>query len=344
MILITADLHLNDLPRDEYRHDWISKILPALLKKHKAKLLVILGDLSDEKDHLSSWLVNTTVDHLLALVKVCPVVIDTGNHDYVEADNPFYEFVGNYAGISWVTKPTEAAQLVNTGQRRDLLGNALFLPHTHNYKRDWKGLDFKKYDCIFTHQTYQGVQVGPRKLEGIPLDVFPRGCMVISGDIHVPQRVGPVVYAGAPYLCNFGDQYEPRVLLLEEGQIRSIPSPGPQKRLVEFTYPNRRTERPWTDYFKCRANPGDILKIRIHLEPSQAPDWKTIKQEVTTWADENGYLPYLIQPHIDAQGTKSMSKRKVGSKTDEQLIQDYVGARAVSEATLRTGLNLLRKA
>src|SRR5205814_1607714 len=103
----------------------------------------------------------------------------------------------------------------------------LFLPHTNNYKRDWKGLDFSKYQWIFAHNTFQGANIGPRRLEGIPTSIFPRNAKVISGDIHVPQHFGPIEYVGAPYRIDFGDDYEPRVLFLstkdEKRCIESIP-------------------------------------------------------------------------------------------------------------------------
>lgn len=333
-VLITADIHLNDLSRDQYRHDWMANILPALLKKHDVDLLLILGDLTDEKDRLSSWLVNQIVDHLTAITEICPIVIQKGNHDYVVADNPFFEFLGRIPGITWVSRPTRVTEL---GIKKI---SALFLPHTHNYERDWKGLEFGAYSYVFAHQTFQGAAVGPRKLDGIPTDIFPDDVTVVSGDIHQPQEFGPIVYVGSPYLEDFGDAFNPRVLLLENknafGKLKSVSSPGPQKRLIEIG--------STADLKKQRVlNKGDILKVRVALNAADHAQWPATQAEVKQWGVDNGYVIYLVQPQIvNASGGKS-NARKVDNRTDEQLLDTYAKSRAVGETTLTTGKNLMRK-
>lgn len=339
-VLLTADLHLNDLPRDAYRHDWMANILPALLKKHKAELLVIAGDVSDEKDRLSAWLVNQTVDHLNNLTQICPVIVLKGNHDYVVADNPFYEFLGKIEGITWISEPCDAFQVGGP------LGHAFLLPHTANYKRDWEHLNLDDYDLIIAHQTFQGAQVGPRKMEGIPTNIFTKDALVFSGDIHEPQTIDDmVIYCGSPFTVDFGDSFDPRVIALDPVALtyKSIPSPGPQKRLVEFAYPNRKIDRPWTDYFKCKAEAGDILKVRITIDAAQAPQWNQIKDDVKAWGADNGFIIYLVQPQVVTAGVGGMAKRKTVTRTDEQLLETYAKSRAVSETTLSTGMKLMGK-
>lgn len=350
MILLTADLHLNDLPRDAYRHTWMRDTLPSLLRKHRVELLIILGDLTDSKDNHSAWLTNSIVDHLSALTKICPVIVEMGNHDYIQSDCPFFEFLGKIPELTWIGVPTGSA-VIRSAQ--SLLGrSALFLPHISNYKRDWlsiKGttveIDFTSYDLFLTHQTYAGASIGPRKLDGIPPSIFPRDALVISGDIHVPQEFDQIVYAGSPYTITFGETFIPRVLLLDPKtlKLKSVVSPGPQKRLIEFSsvdqFRRLLETAPPTDVHR-----GDILKIRVTLQPSQAPQWAPIRDEVREWAERNQFNVHLIQPQVDTAKTKSMVKRKTSNRTDEQLLETYAGARAVSEATLTTGMNLLKKA
>jgi hypothetical protein len=330
MILVTADLHLNDLARDAYRHDWMRNILPSLLRKHRAERLIILGDLTDSKDEHNAWLTNSLVDHLSSIAKICPVVVQMGNHDYIQADCPFFEFLGKIPRLTWIGKPTVILD--------PDFGKALCLPHTHNPQRDWAEVDFD-YDWFFTHQTYRGAAVGPRTLDGVDPRVFPQTANVVSGDIHQPQSFGPITYVGSPYLEDFGDQFYPRVLLIDKGKLKSVSSPGPQKRLVELrsitdlSKPNTRT-----NLYK-----GDILKVRFQLQPAQVPQWTAIKEEIKQWGLDNVYTIYLIQPQVDATKTRSMAKRKVGSKSDEDLLETYAKARAVSDATLTTGKKLMEK-
>lgn len=336
MILITADIHLNDLPRDQYRHDWMANILPALLKKHNAELLLILGDLTDEKDRLSSWLVNQIVDHLTAITQICPIVIQKGNHDYVVADNPFFEFLGQIPGITWISKPTGAAAINRA--HWNILGDCLFLPHTYNCERDWADIDFNNYNCIFTHQTFAGAAVGPRKLEGIDPAIFPIDIPVISGDIHQPQSFAPITYVGAPFLEDFGDNFNPRVLLLDTDtyKFKSITSPGPQKRLIEIDSVAKLDKI-------SHIHRGDILKVRVSLAASAHAQWPAIQAEVKAWGVDNRYVIYLVQPQvIKATGGKAKA-RKVDNRTDEELLGTYAKSRAVGEATLKTGRILMEK-
>lgn len=335
-ILVTADIHLNDLPRDAYRHDWMANILPALLKKHKAELLLILGDLTDDKDSHNAWLTNQIVDHFATLAEICPIILKKGNHDYIVAENPFFEFLGRIPNLYWINKPTEVKALPDLKLCALLGEGTLLLPHTHNPKRDWAEINFDYYDWFYTHQTYKGAAVGPRKMEGIDPNIFPQTAEVISGDIHQPQSFGPITYVGSPYTVDFGDSFNPRVLLIDGDQIKSIPSPGPQKRLIECKYPALP--------YQCKANPNDILKVRVTIDATQAPQWNQIKDDIKRWGDKNGYVIYLVQPVIDAKGASGSAKsRKANTRTDEELLEIYSKSRAVSETTLKTGLNLLRK-
>lgn len=332
MILITADLHLNDLPRDAYRHDWMRTILPSLLRKHKAELLLILGDLTDDKDSHSAWLTNSIVDHLNNLTEICPIIVLQGNHDYVVAENPFFEFLGQIEGITWIGSICDPYQISGP------LGHALFLPHTANYKRDWAEFNFQKQDLIFAHQTFQGASIGPRKLDGIPTDIFPAHSLVISGDIHVPQTFAQITYVGAPYLCDFGDDYKPRVLLLDQNtlKLQSIPSPGPQKRLIEIgSIADLNRQR--------MLNKGDILKVRVALAAKDHARWPAIQDEVKAWGADNGYVIYLVQPQVVNTAGGKAKARKVDTRSDEQLLELYAQSRAVNETTLKTGKTLMGK-
>lgn len=334
MILVTADVHLNDLTRDQYRHDWMANILPVLLKKYNVQLLIILGDLTDEKDRLSSWLVNQIVDHLTAITQWCPIIVQKGNHDYVVADNPFFEFLGHIPEITWINRPTKAIKTPHS----KLLGNALFLPHTANYERDWGEFYTFEQELYFCHQTFQGAQVGPRKMDGIPTNVFPKDAQVVSGDIHQPQTFDNITYVGSPYLEDFGDNFKPRVLLLDpkKDTLKSIPSPGPQKRLIEIS--------SLTDLKKqSEINEGDILKVRVTLNAADHAQWPTIQEEVKAWGAKNGFAIHLVQPKIENTSGGKSKARKADDRTDEQLLDTYAQSRSVGEATLKTGMNLLRK-
>ena len=326
--LITADLHLNDNPRDAYRHKFMRWFLD-LAKKHKVDRIIVAGDLCDEKDRHPAVLVNQVVDYFYQLAEVCPVTVLKGNHDYLDPEHAFYGFLRRIENVSWINNPT----VEDVGNK----SHDLFLLHTTNYKHDWKGLNFKTPSYIFCHQTFNGAAVGfGRHLDGIPLDIFPKNVRVISGDIHVPQQLGPVTYVGAPYTVDFGDQYQPRVLLIDGDKIKSIPVDGPQKRLVEAEAGKHIPE------INTDLNKGDIIKFRIGVK--NVDQWPEIKAEIKAWCEKHGFIPHAIQPVLrrDETGIKS-TKAKASNKSDEQILREYALRRDLDKNLLSTGLFLLDK-
>jgi Calcineurin-like phosphoesterase len=341
-VLLTTDLHLNDLPRDAYRHKFLLDTLPALARQHRAAAVGILGDICDEKDRHPAWLVNRVVAGLSALAKICPVAVLKGNHDYIQAENPFYAFLGRIPGLAWVTLPTPAEKL--TSGLASPFSGAFFLPHSPNYERDWAKLDFRGIKWILAHQTFLGARVGGRELGGVPLGALP-AVPIFSGDIHVPQSFVNVTYVGAPYLVDFGDDYRPRVLLVEREhdgyawtrlKVKSIPCPGVQKRLVEISSPK--------DLEKQRMlQSGDILKVRVNLTAAEHDRWPAIRKTINEWGDKYGFVIHAALPYI-AKGGTLKTRRAIDRKSDEELITAYGRSRAVNPETLKKGLELTRRA
>lgn len=328
-ILITADLHLNNLPRDAYRHEFQEKFR-SLAKLHKASTIMLLGDLTDEKDYHAGELVNKVVDHVSALTRIAPVVILKGNHDYASTTNtPFFTFLNRIPDVHWVGEPTSGSAVAWAN------GRMLFLPHTPNPERDWKNVDLKGRDWIFAHNTFEGTKgESGRLLTGPPTNMFPRGSRVISGDVHVPQTNGPVTYVGAPYHVDFGDSYAPRLLLIKNDKLVSIPCNGPQKQLVLC----KAGTLPKPDF-----NRGDILKVRVELDTGQYAKWAEIKDAVLAWGAKYGYVIHMVQP-ITKQQTIAKTKRvnRTAPKSDEELLEAFAQRRTLDKHTTTIGLNILK--
>ena len=296
--------------------------IAGLLEQHKVETLIILGDLTEQKDHHGAGHVNDVVELLYCLTQFCPVIVLRGNHDYVDADAPFFMFTRRLERLTWVNKP----QLINVQGLR-----AWFLPHTMNYVRDWANLDWDLSHLIFAHQTFQGASIGrDLRLEGIPMKVIPSGRLVISGDIHVPQYLSPVLYTGSPFTVDFGDDFEPRVILLKsEREWQSIPVPGAQKRLLVLG-----SDGVGVQGF---ANPGDIVKIRCRLEPADQEHWPEIKSQIRQ-AFAHCQI-YAIQPEYDSK--PSIAPVTPGLvKTDQQVVRDFAKQVKWSQSVLETGLDL----
>ena len=267
-VLVTSDWHLSELPKDQYRFGAI-EFFAQLIEERGIDQHIILGDLTHNKNYHPDTLVNDVVEVLHALSSLCPIDILQGNHDYVEAATPFFHFVRLLKDVSWIRLPTI--------KHIPGIGKCCFLPHTRDYRKAWIGVksQWHDVDMIFAHNAFEGA-VGDNgyKLEGIPLDIFPAGVQIISGDVHSPQSIGDnFMYAGAPYTQKYGDDYVPRVLIIADGTIESVEVPGPQKRLYDIFNLKQLQDLPFPYY-------ADMVKVRYHLSAKERGRWPEIKEEI----------------------------------------------------------------
>lgn len=331
-VLLTADLHWNNLPRDKYRHDWQVE-LRSLVKKHRVEVAVIDGDLTDDKDFHPAQLVNKTVDHIYQLAQLCPVVVNLGNHDYTTVEaTPFFAFLNRIDNVFWISKPTYGSLLPTTAPQ-----DMLFLPHSPNVERDWKDIDFSQSSCVVAHQTFAGaVSEHGKELGGITYK-FPKNVQVFSGDVHTPQTLdNGIVHIGAPYTVDFGDDYEPRVILLDGKGWKSIPCTGPQKRLVEI----KAGELPKMKHL----NEGDIVKVRVQLDTGQYAKWVEYKDRIKDWGYKNKLKIHLVQPVTKKLTTpKERTTRAFTPQSDSTVIKKFAERHSIDAHTLKVGLTIAEK-
>jgi len=333
-VIITADLHVSENPRDEYRWRWLEK-LPQLLRKEKAEFLLILGDLTEAKYGHSASLVNRLVSILHNVAAVCPIVILCGNHDSLLGEEAFFGFTGLLERVSWVSRPTPLASLKNVPGSVSSQLQAIFIPYSGKPERDWADIDFSEYDIAFAHQCFAGATSDSGfKLKGVSLSLFPGDLQIIAGDIHTPQEFGNLIYVGSPFRIDFGDSFQPRYLRLTGNKIESVPCEGPQKQVVEAGNVKELTE------LRGLAE-GDILQVRICIKADEYSKWGETVAAVKAWGAKKGFVVDAVRPIIGSK-TKSMAKvSKAPTKSDADLIKDYAAARGVGEDTLKTGLNIL---
>lgn len=332
--LATADVHFSDNPRDEYRFKFLEEWLPQAVEEHDVRRVLILGDICEAKDAHRAPLVNRIVDGLANIAETTNVILLKGNHDYLSEDAPFFGFTRHLPRVRWISEPTD---LKLRG-----LGRCLFLPHTNNYKRDWGDFAFNEYDWIFCHQTFDGaVNENGRSLEGVPRSVFPSGARVVSGDIHVPQKLGPVTYTGSPYTVDFGDDYEGRLLLLDHDKVNSIPFEGPQKRLIVV---GGKDTLKALDQESNVINKGDTIEVRITLNSSQAAERTQIRRAVREWGEHKGFNVHTVRPIIDKRVRSTRVSKPPKQRDDGELIRAYVKKHGLDKTTLNVGMKLMEEA
>lgn len=326
--IVTADLHLTDNPKHEYRWDlfpWLRKEL----KTHRVDSVFLLGDITDAKDRHSSRLVNKLVSEIRSLGSLCSVFILRGNHDYLEESEPFFKFLNMLPGVYFITEPFFALTT----------DSVLLLPNTRNYKKEWEPLNFKHYKYIFTHQSYDGcISENGTKLGGIPPSVF-KGIEghVISGDIHVPQKVGKnITYVGAPYRIRFGDAYNPRVLLLGEGKQIDLHLETTSLELLDVTGVDDFAKR--MERLPDKAK----LKIRVHLNRENFPDWPSIRKEIEEIVHSVAGWELTSLSLVTAK-QKAKTLKIESTESPEEVVKAFSKKRNLDKHLAKLGVALLKE-
>lgn len=264
LAILMTDLHLTEKQEDQYRFNIFPWLVAKYSRNESVHAVFILGDLTDRKDNHSAWFVNKIVTCLKSLTPYFDVNILKGNHDFSDPSSPFFQFVDHMERISFFTKPKKVLKNYDGRQFRFLM-----LPHTKNPDEDWKGLEFVKSDAIFMHQTFKGAKAeNGMELDGLSPKRFEKyRAKIFSGDIHVPQKVGPITYIGSPYHIHFGDKFKPRVLIADtDFNVTEVYYPAPRKHTVEVHDP---TELKTMENLR----EGDWIKVRVVLRRSQFVDW-----------------------------------------------------------------------
>ena len=331
--LITADLHLTDREKDNYRWDlfpWIERTI----KEKKINRLLILGDITDMKDKHSSVLTNNIVNAFQSIAKLVPILIIPGNHDFVNVNNPFFRFLDRIEGINFFNEPTVA-------------GTSLFLPHSKNPTKDWEYLSLDSVTRIFIHQCVLG-SAGAQGYEmehGLEPSYFKsKGskAKVVAGDIHVPQVVGSkekgqVEYVGSPYPINFGDHYKTRLLIMDEKEIlEEVHFPSIQKLSIKITNPSKLKLQ--------RVSKGDQISVKLLLEPAEFCHWSEYKKECAAWAESKG----LTNVQISMESVVSKTERTEGAvkaesklHTPELIMESFGKKEKLDPSILKRGVDLL---
>lgn len=344
--IFTGDFHLTDRPRDEYR--W--SIFDFLVEQ-KADVYFILGDLTDAKDHHSEGLVNRIAFELRLLAVLGPVVILTGNHDYTtDTKKAFFRFLNEVDKITFVRVP-------------DLLVFSnipyMILPHSKNPLEDWADIDFKG-KTVLCHQRFEGAEIenGVRLLSGTPTSLFKGAERVISGDVHVPQEIGPVTYVGSPFPIRFGDHFTPRILSLQTIKPATSPIDKLIDKAVGITGGPMLTSIPVPSILRAKViikseddikklgskiMEGDQLKIVIR-GPFDLARFQKLSTDVKETAEKEKALIHSIQfEPMHRVRRNQPSKGELDLKSEETLTRFFSKVGNVAKEVQETAAYLLRE-
>lgn len=314
-MLLTADLHLDDNPDNEYRWQVFNVIAD---KQERNEPLYILGDLCDRKDRHSAALVNRLFD---VLQTVRPVTILMGNHDMPLRGRPYWDILSFVPGIRFVSTPTRS-------------GNLLLLPNTLDPETWDKDLFDDGLDCILMHQTMPGATLESGfELDGQAMAKvrLPRGPRIYSGDVHVPQRIGRVVYVGSPHPVKFGDYYKCRMLRINDADYSVM-----EEIILHPIRKRSLTISSLHDLKGCM--PGDQLRISYQLGLNEIDSWAGMQRRVAQWAAICG----VTIVSLDAVVPLSGATEGLDPSLDPQMtLTEFCAAERLSQALIDAGRRLL---
>jgi len=240
------------------------------------------------------------------------VVVLQGNHDYLRAGHSYFAFLDKLERMRFITQPTEAMD--------DDGPSVMWLPHTKTPGTDWKDFDFSHYDLLFMHQTVTGaIASNGQAMDGEALPPL-NAVKVYSGDIHVPQVIKGVEYIGSPYHVHFGDRFKPRAILLDR---KGLPHDLHFETISRVTLKaSSLRELRRVDWLK----PGDHVKLRMSLAPSEKHEWSRIQREARATLEKAGVELFGIE--LQVSGDQARLERPQFGKnltmTDEEVIERFV--------------------
>ena len=339
--LATGDLHFTDKKIDEYRFK-LFDVLIDLCHKYDVTNLFILGDITDAKDRHSSILVNRIVEGFNKLDTECPdtfIHLLKGNHDYIDPDYPFFGFLDQLDNVKYISKTTQ--YYVEDHNENPM--RCGFIPAGSSIEDT--GLVLSKLDFCFLHNCFNGaISETGFTLEGAQAAPFKEvKYATISGDIHFPQEVGPIIYAGSPYMTRFGPDYEPRVLLIDEdNEVQSIPlTMFPRKVYYDVSVSDDTTlaeslEEP------VELESNDHVKIRLHIDAANAHKWAEYKSVIYAECEKRGYNIQGFETCLYGdKDNKKPKKSKVTVLDPVDLVTEYWKEENVDSLTMEIGMLLL---
>ena len=304
--VLLADLHLTINPLDEYRWQWLEKFTEWLIK-NQPMTLVILGDVTENKDRHSNTLVNRFISLITRWVSENIVImVITGNHDGIDVSKPFFRFINNMNNIRMITKPFSN-------------GTCLFLPHSKNPLEEWKKLTLSRPTYIFMHQAINEAKTssGFEMIDVVSSDYFKSiKAKIFSGDIHVPQQVGNVTYVGSPYPIYFGDNFNGRFITISEKDVvRSVYIPSISKMKLRIN--------SLKELHKVDIKRDDQLNVEYMLDRTEQHKWADSRDKIRSYIKAQGGILVSLELLLPKKRS-SLKKNRVQLSTQHMSDRDYI--------------------
>lgn len=93
--------------------------------------------------------------------------------------------------------------------------------------------------------------------------------------------------------------------------------------------------------YQHKANPNDIVKIRVNLTMEQVANWADIRQEIEAWATENKFVVNTIVPIVAYEQGERQKLVRNNKKSDDQYLSAFGKRSGVDKDTMSVGKRIV---
>jgi len=343
MMGFLSDLHMTDKWIDEPHWDLFPQV-DAIIDKHNLTELYFLGDLTTAIDRHPARLLNRLLDGLVALsTKVEKMVFLHGNHDGKTNDTAYFRLLRHIPKFRYYTEP-DCEEIDGVMY--------VYLPHSRNPKADWADLDLNN-TFVMTHVTLDKAKAesGVRVDGEIDAAFFRDTRLALSGDIHLPQIMGRVVYVGSPYNVRFGDNFDGSMLILDSTKLKEDadncwfrePLVFPRKLSVEVKNAYQ-VEAYLTDFERDHRAKAQV-KVKLKVDQSNIESWQQIRHEIEQVVAKHGHTH--IDTEVEQQWKTPVSteqRHQESGAVEADSFEDFCEAQGVNDKLKAAGLRIMAEA
>jgi hypothetical protein len=159
---------------------------------------------------------------------------------------------------------------------------------------------------------------------------------LLSGDVHKPQVCiphisMPVTYIGSPYHVTHGNDYKPRVLLLDNDKEIDLYFPAPKKLSL--------TIRDLSEMPKLAK--GDQVKVTMELARSEVVEWANHKKAILDHCKQHEVEIYGVDLKVEQARKRPRLEEPSTNKSNSDYFQAFCAAEKVPEQIKLVGLKII---
>ena len=142
----------------------------------------------------------------------------------------------------------------------------------------------------------------------------------------MPQTIGNVTYVGSPYPIYFGDNFIPRVIMDNDGELSDLYYPCVKRAHIRINHPE--------ELLNQELLAKDQLKVTLHLHPSEIHKWPEFKKEIKKiCVDSDFVLCGVEMKKINSIVKEGINKEAetIVTETKEEILNRFISKEKLND-------------